>query len=183
MGLEAVAGLGLRRWGSPSGDDPVVLALHGLSTRRRVVVGALAGAGYYGPALAFVVDFSPPGYVVLVVLECAALAGACLLVPAGEHESRSRRRWAGWSGGWWVVPGALVLLEAAQARAPFGGFPLTALALSQVDGPLAAGAPLGGPLLVTGLVDHRRLVRALGPADAEGEATEAGATKNADDER
>lgn len=31
MGLDAVAGLGVRRWGSPSSGDPVVLALHGLT--------------------------------------------------------------------------------------------------------------------------------------------------------
>lgn len=31
MGLDVVAGLGVRRWGTRSGGDPVVLALHGLT--------------------------------------------------------------------------------------------------------------------------------------------------------
>lgn len=125
------------------GVTALALALRGRSARQRVVVGLVAGAAYYGPSLAFVTDFSPPGYLVLVLLQCAALAAACALLPAAAAGR--------WSGGWWALPAVLVLLEAVQARAPFGGFPLTALALSQVDGPLATAAPLGGPLLVTAL--------------------------------
>src|SRR5699024_4494638 len=46
---------------------------------------------------------------------------------------------------------ALVLMQAVQARFPFGGFPLPAPVYSQVDGPFAGAAPLGGSLLVTAL--------------------------------
>lgn len=42
-----------------------------------------------------------------------------------------------------------MLLEAVQTRFPFDGFPLPALVHSQLDGPFAGAAPLGGSLLVT----------------------------------
>jgi apolipoprotein N-acyltransferase len=95
----------------------------------------------YAPTLFWLTDFSVPGYAVVTLVETALLAVAVALVPAAGIGR--------WSGGWWTLPAALVLLEAVQTRFPLGGFPLPGLALTQPDGPFAAAAPLGGSLLVT----------------------------------
>jgi apolipoprotein N-acyltransferase len=125
----------------PLGVAALALALHGQRLRVRLRLGAVAGLAYYVPTLAWLADFSVPGYVVVALLETALLAAACGVVPS--------RATGGWSGAWWALPAALVLLEGVQARFPLGGFPLPALALSQPGGPFAAAAPLGGSLLVT----------------------------------
>lgn len=78
-------------------------------------------------------DFSPPGYALMALLEAGLLALAAVVVVR-----------------WWGLPAALVLLEAAQTRFPLGGFPLPGLAHSQPDGPFVLAGPLGGSLLVTG---------------------------------
>ncbi len=106
-----------------------------------MAVGALCGLVFYGFGLVWVTDFNVGGYVALAVAETCFLAAATALVPSG----RSGR----WTGGWWLLPAALVLMHAVQARFPFGGFPLPAVVHSQVDGPFVAAAPLGGSLLVT----------------------------------
>lgn len=63
----------------------------------------------------------------MVALQAALLAGAAALAAR-----------------WWALPGALVLLEAAQSRFSLGGFPLPGLVHSQPDGPFVLAAPLGG---------------------------------------
>lgn len=124
----------------PVGVGLLALALAGRGLRSRAALGGLAGLVFYGITLRWLVDFSPPGYVVLALLEAGLLAvAAALVVP--------RHRGAGAS--WWSLPAALVLLEAVQTRFPLGGFPLPALSLTQLDAPWAAAAPLGGSLLVT----------------------------------
>lgn len=148
-GLAAVAGLSWALAAPPRGWWPLLplgvaaltLALHGRGARQRGLLGALAGVVYYGSTLRWLTDFSVPGYLAVTLLETSLLTLVAALVPA----ARTGR----WSGGWWTVPGALVLLEAVQTRIPFGGFPLPALSLSQAGGPFAAAAPLGGTLLVT----------------------------------
>lgn len=55
----------------------------------------------------------------------------------------------------------VVLLDPAQPRFSFNGFPLPALVLAQLDAPFALAAPLGGSLLVTGLARERFHARAL----------------------
>src|SRR5690606_9934569 len=52
---------------------------------------------------------------------------------------------------WLALPGAWVLFEAVKGRWPFGGVPLSELAIGQVAGPLGGLARVGGVLLV-GLV-------------------------------
>jgi apolipoprotein N-acyltransferase len=110
------------------------VALAGRRLRQRLLLGAVAGAVLYGTTLTWLTDFSPPGYVLLAVLETTLLALAAALAAR-----------------WWSLPAALVLLEALQARFPLGGFPLPGLVHSQPDGPFVLAAPLGGALLVTGL--------------------------------
>lgn len=111
----------------------LALALAGRGARQRLVLGAVAGAVLYGATLPWLVDFSPLGYVAMALFEAGLLAVAAVAAVR-----------------WWALPAALVLLEAAQARVPLGGFPLPALAHSQPDGPFVLAAPLAGSLLVTG---------------------------------
>lgn len=118
----------------PLGTGLLALALAGRGVRRRLGLGAVAGVVLYGTTLPWLTDFSPPGYVVMVVLQATFLAGAAALAVR-----------------WWTLPAALVLLEAAQSRFPLGGFPLPGLVHSQPDGPFVLAAPLGGASLVTGL--------------------------------
>lgn len=123
----------------PLGVAALALALHGRKLRGRLLLGTLAGLALYAPTLWWLTGFAVPGYIAVVLLETSMLAAAACLVPAAR------------SGGWAVLPAALVVLEAVQTRFPFGGFPLAGLALGQAGGPFALAAPLGGSLLVTGL--------------------------------
>jgi apolipoprotein N-acyltransferase len=126
----------------PVGVAALAVALYGRPLTDRLLLGVVAGLVYYGATLPWLLEFHPAGYVAVAALQTALLAGATALVPSALAGR--------WSGGWWALPAALVLLEAVQARFPLGGFPLTALSLSQPDGPFLAAAPLGGSLLVTG---------------------------------
>ncbi len=125
----------------PLGVAALTIALYGRGLRARLLLGALAGVVLYAATLVWLTGFAVAGYVAVVLLETVMLAVAVGLVPT----ARSGR----WSGGWWALPAALVLLDAAQTRFPFDGFPLPALVLSQLDGPFALAAPVGGSLLVT----------------------------------
>ncbi len=123
---------------APAGAAVLTWALLGLRWRPRLVLGAVAGLGFFAPTLSWLTGFHPAGFAAVLVLEVTLFAAAMLLV----DPSRER---------WWTVPVALVALEAVRARFPFGGFPLPGIALGQLDGPFAAAAPLGGSLLVVGL--------------------------------
>lgn len=127
----------------PLGVAALTIALHGRRLRARLLLGALTGVVVYGFTLVWLAGFTAVGYVAVALLEAGMFAIAVALVPT----ARSGR----WSGGWWALPAGLVLLDAAQTRSPFDGFPLPALVLSQLDGPFALAAPLGGSLLVTAL--------------------------------
>lgn len=125
----------------PLGAAALTVALHGRTLRLRLLLGGLAGLVLYATTLVWLVDFAVPGYTAVVLLEAVMLAVAVGLVP-GAHTGR-------WAGGWWALPAVLVLLDAAQTRFPFDGFPLPALVFSQLDGPFALAAPVGGSPLVT----------------------------------
>jgi apolipoprotein N-acyltransferase len=53
---------------------------------------------------------------------------------------------------WLALPGAAVLAELLRWSWPFGGQPLSTLAMSQADAPLAPTVRVLGPLLLAGLV-------------------------------
>ncbi|WP_308283535.1 hypothetical protein, partial [Pseudonocardia nigra] len=127
----------------PLGVASLTIALYGRGLRARLLLGAVTGIVLYSWTLAWLAGFAVPGYIAVALLEAAMLALVVGLVPT----ARTGR----WSGGWWGLPAALVLLDAAQTRFPFDGFPLPALVLSQIDGPFVLAAPLGGSLLVTAL--------------------------------
>ncbi|WP_225924548.1 apolipoprotein N-acyltransferase [Pseudonocardia abyssalis] len=121
----------------PLGAAVLTFALHDRTVRGRLLVGAVAGAVLYGTTLGWIGGFALAGYLAIALVETLMLAVALALVPTTRPV------------GIWALPGALVLLEAAQTRFPFDGFPLPALVHSQLDGPFAWAAPLGGSLLVT----------------------------------
>ncbi|HEX7131523.1 MAG TPA: apolipoprotein N-acyltransferase, partial [Iamia sp.] len=124
------------------------LALVGLVLFDRAVADAratvrfrrawLTGVGLLGPSTVWMFAFTPPGYVIEVVAFSAFLGLAVAAVPS------SRWRWLG-------LPGAWVVFEAVKGRWPFGGVPLSELAMGQIAGPLGPVARVGGVLLV-GLV-------------------------------
>lgn len=127
----------------PLGAAALTAALRSRGFRARLALGALTGAIFYTATLTWLSGFTPVGYAAVALLESMMLALAVALVPAADSGR--------WAGGWWTTPLALVVIEAVQARFPFGGFPLPSLSLSQPGGPFAPVAAFGGSLLVTGV--------------------------------
>ncbi len=110
------------------------------SARRRFWRMWAVGVAWLAPAMLWMWDLTPPGYVIAFVLYSAYFGIAAVLTPP---ETPWRRI---------VLPGALTLAELARWYWPFGGVPLANLALGQVDTPLAQTARLAGPLLIMVLV-------------------------------
>lgn len=98
--------------------------------------GAAVGLGLYVPSLAWMVEMTAPGYAVAAVAYAALLGLAMTVVPAGAP------------GRWIALPGAIALAELLRWSWPFGGVPLSSLAVGQVAGPLAPVLRVGGPLLL-----------------------------------
>ncbi|MDQ6928284.1 MAG: apolipoprotein N-acyltransferase, partial [Actinomycetota bacterium] len=119
----------------------LVVILGEQPARRRLACGLAAGVGLYAPGLWWVVDFSAPGYVVLVLLESVILAAALVAGPARPTASRML-----------AFPAALVLAEFVRGHWPLGGLPLAGIDLGQAASPLAPAARLGGHLLLVALV-------------------------------
>lgn len=105
---------------------------------RRALAGALVGLGLLGPTMWWIKDLTVPGYAIAVLFYAALLAAGTALCPPG----RGRRL---------ALPGVWLLIEAVRSSWPFGGVPLSLLAMGQAGGPLAAVARVGGVYLL-GLV-------------------------------
>jgi apolipoprotein N-acyltransferase len=102
---------------------------------RRLSRGAVTGLALFGPTISWITQLTAPGYVIAVAV-FAGLTGVFLsLVPPGAG------RRPGLVGAW-------VLVEALRMAWPFGGVPLSLLAVGQVGGPLAGIARVGGVLLI-----------------------------------
>lgn len=110
-------------------------SLDGASFWSRFRRAWLAGFGLLAPSTVWMLVFTPPGYVIQVVAYSGFLGLAVAAAPAS--------RWR-----WLALPGAWVLFEALKDRWPFGGVPLSELAVGQVAGPLAGTARVGGVLLI-----------------------------------
>jgi apolipoprotein N-acyltransferase len=113
--------------------------LAGRTRRGRAAVGTLTSLGWFMPSVVWMIDFTPPGYVLTLILFGSMLVAAAVLTPPGR-------------GRWIALPGALILMELLRWSWPFGGVPLSTLAMSQADAPLAPVVRLLGPLLLVGLV-------------------------------
>lgn len=118
-------------WAGVVGFGLLAAALRDLGWRARTGVGFVAGVAWFAPGLAWVVRFSLPGVVLLVLLQAAFVALTAGLV---------------WRGQVRLLALSLVLGEWLRVSWPFGGFPLAAPALGQVDAPFAAAASLAGAL-------------------------------------
>jgi apolipoprotein N-acyltransferase len=101
--------------------------------------GLLVGLGLYVPSLAWMIDMTAPGYVVAAIFYAALLGGAAAVVPAAAP------------GRWLALPGAVAVTELLRWSWPFGGVPLSSLAVGQVAGPLAPALRIGGALLLVEL--------------------------------
>ncbi len=88
--------------------------------------------------LFWIKDLTAPGYVIAIVAFAAMFALVGMLVPPGR-------------GRHLALPGAWVLAEAWKGHWPFGGVPISDLAIGQVAGPLAPVARLGGVELLSGV--------------------------------
>ncbi len=98
--------------------------------------GALAALATFAPSMIWIGAFTPPGYLVAVGFYAGMTGTACALCPP-----KAPARWL-------ALPALLVLAEGARSRWPFGGVPVSTFALTQVGGPLAGVARVGGPLML-----------------------------------
>lgn len=135
-------------WGLwPLAPIGVALWLHLLGRkgwRGRFLVGFGVGAGWFGPSTLWMWALTAPGYV-FGIFAWGAMVGTVSALTPGD-----RRRLV-------VLPSLLVLFAWAHGHAPFGGVPLSVLAMSQAVGsgigaPLLPIARLGGTLLLGGAV-------------------------------
>ena len=158
LGAGALTALSLPPWGFwPLAIVGVVLfdiCLGAEPTRwERVRLGALFGAGWMYLGMGWMVQLTPPGYIAAGLIFTAYHAVAAALAPTGR---------------WRVIgrPAAHTLVEALRLSFPFGGVPLATMGVSQVAGPLAPVARVGGVILLTwvvfqigiALADRRRAV-------------------------
>jgi apolipoprotein N-acyltransferase len=108
------------------------------SAASRLRRGMVVGAAWALPSTLWVVDLSPPGWILAAGLHAVGLGLATALVPAGR----------------WRRPGlvgAITLAELVRWSVPFGGVPLASIALGQAGGPLAPVVRVAGPLLLVAL--------------------------------
>lgn len=103
--------------------------------RRRAALGFPAAVGFLAPGLWWMSEFTLPGWVLATLLECGLLTLGVTLAP--------RARW---------LPVTLLLTDAVRSSWPFEGVPVATIAQTQVGGPLAEAARVGGELLVGALV-------------------------------
>jgi len=121
----------------PVGLAVFAVSLYRARPRRRIACGYLFGFGLLIPGLVWMIDFTAPGYPVVVLIESSFYALAGLLTPPGR-------------GRLVAFPAAVAAAEALRDTWPFGGVPITELSQGQAAAPLAELARLGGSVLVTG---------------------------------
>lgn len=90
------------------------------------------------PTLVWMRDLTLPGYVIACVVYAGFLATGTMLAPPGPARLLA-------------LPGGIILAEWVRWRWPFGGVPLSNLAVAQVAGPLAPILRVGGALLLVGI--------------------------------
>jgi len=109
------------------------------SRRARAKRGALFALGWFVPSVFWMLDFTLPGYGVVLGLWGGFWAVAAMVCPPG--------RWR-----WPALVGAAVLAELLRWSWPFGGQPLATVAMTQAGSPLGPTVRLLGPLLLAALV-------------------------------
>lgn len=139
LGGGALLALSLPPWGlwplAFVGIVAVERAVADQPARTRFGRGVLVGFGLIGPTMSWLKDLTLPGYIVAVVLYSVIVGAALAACPPG-------------AGRWIALPGVWILQEALRGAWPFGGVPLSTLAVGQVGGPLTPLARVGGTLLI-----------------------------------
>lgn len=111
--------------------------LDGATWRSRLLRGAVVGWSLFVPTILWITQLTGPGYVIAVIM-LGGLVGTFLIgVPPGV----GRRP---------AIIGAWMLCESLRIAWPFGGVPLSVLAVGQATGPLVGLARIGGVLVVGG---------------------------------
>lgn len=130
-------------WGwwplTPLGIAGFAWLIEGRDLRGRFATGALVGLGWFLPSTLWMVKFSFAGWPIGVAIWFPFVTGvAAMLCPPRRAAI--------------ALPGALILSEWFRWHAPFGGVPLSMLAMPQATGPLLRVAVLGGTLGVSAAV-------------------------------
>ena len=101
--------------------------------------GFVFGLAWLGMGMGWMWQLTVPGYLAASALFAVFHGLAALAAPTGR---------------WRVIgrPAAHALVEAVRFSFPFGGVPLASLGISQVAGPLAGIARVGGVILITWVV-------------------------------
>lgn len=105
--------------------------LAGAPWRSRLARGSVVGLFLFAPTIVWITQLTAPGYVITVAAFAVLTGAFCSIVPPGP----GRRP---------ALVGAWVLSESLRIAWPFGGSPLSLLAVGQVGGPLAGIARIGG---------------------------------------
>lgn len=147
MILTLLAGLALAFSVPPWGWWPLAFVAFALLSRQldeqpagtRALRGATFALGWFAPSVAWMLDFSLPGYAAVLVIWAGFWAVAAALCPPGPPR-------------WLALPAVAVVAELVRWSWPFGGEPLSTVAMSQAAAPLAPTVRLLGPLLLVALV-------------------------------
>ena len=124
---------------------PICLGIHlkfsrHESFRRQLINTFTLWMGYFTVALAWMTDLTVPGWVVATPVQALIMAVPMALVPCVGR---------GRSG---AIPSALIIGEAIRWVVPFGGVPMSSLAMGPIDTYLVDVVRVGGPLLLIGAI-------------------------------
>ncbi|MET0324232.1 MAG: apolipoprotein N-acyltransferase [Ilumatobacteraceae bacterium] len=144
LGAGFLVALSLPPWGWwPLALVGVVLFEIALGTepgrRARFARGMAFGWGWLAMGMGWMWQLTVPGYIVAGLIFATLHGLASLAAPTGRWRVLGR-------------PAAFSLVEALRFSFPFGGVPLASLGISQVSGPLAGIARVGGVILITWVV-------------------------------
>lgn len=117
-------------WLAPVGYAAFAGTLMRQPTKKRLTAGYVFFLAFFVVGLAWMVEFSIPGAILLVLVESLICAAPVVLL-------RSRFVLL-------AFPAVITLGEAFRYRFPLGGLPMASPALGQADGPLLPLARLGG---------------------------------------
>ncbi|MFD8644176.1 MULTISPECIES: apolipoprotein N-acyltransferase [Streptomyces] len=124
---------------APLGPALLLIAIRGRSARSAFAVGAVFGASFIGPLIAWLANLGLVPWLALTATQAVVVALAAMLLPR-------LLRLPGWpllTAAWWVA------VEAVRGRTPLGGFPWGRLAFGQADAPWAGWAAVGGAPALT----------------------------------
>jgi apolipoprotein N-acyltransferase len=103
--------------------------------KQRLLRGSVMGWTLFTPTVFWISQLTAPGYVIAVLFFGFLVGAFCTAVPPNSGRALG-------------LIGAWVLCESLRTAWPFGGVPLSLLAVGQVGGPLASIARVGGVLLI-----------------------------------